>query len=317
MIAVVIPFYQRERGLLERAIRSVAAQSLPQSTPIYVVDDGSPVPAEDEIGVLPTSVGHSVTIIKTANRGAAAARNTALAAIGEEASAIAFLDSDDAWSSDHLLNASEALSAGADFYFADWRREEDADTRFAQCGYDPDGPDLGNLPIKWCTRQSLFRFAALRSPIGTSTVVIRRESIGNTRFPADFRAAGEDSIFWLRMLIKPIRIACGWSLEASYGRGVSIFNHRSWGDVRSLNTILDQMRFQRHMLEEFSLDCELVAATEAQCSSLDVAFCSAMLACVRRYHTSALAPALDYFRVRPQALLRMPLAFAHAVSRKL
>ena len=44
-IAVIIPYFQREAGILRRALASVFAQTNAPSWEIIVVDDGSPVPA--------------------------------------------------------------------------------------------------------------------------------------------------------------------------------------------------------------------------------------------------------------------------------
>ena len=50
-IAVIIPFFQREAGILGRALKSIADQNYPNSALyVIVVDDGSPVSAESEIG---------------------------------------------------------------------------------------------------------------------------------------------------------------------------------------------------------------------------------------------------------------------------
>ena len=46
MIGIVIPYYQKLPGLLNRALRSVAAQEGQHQLRVYVVDDGSPIPAE-------------------------------------------------------------------------------------------------------------------------------------------------------------------------------------------------------------------------------------------------------------------------------
>jgi hypothetical protein len=47
-IGVVIPYFQREAGLLHRALSSVAAQDH-RPVQVVVVDDGSPHPAPGEI----------------------------------------------------------------------------------------------------------------------------------------------------------------------------------------------------------------------------------------------------------------------------
>ena len=53
MIGVVIPYFQRKPGLLNRALHSVAAQDGDHRLRVYVVDDGSPIPAEAELTAVP------------------------------------------------------------------------------------------------------------------------------------------------------------------------------------------------------------------------------------------------------------------------
>ena len=78
-IAVVIPFFQNEPGVLLRALSSVAAQDYPKDfLYVIVVDDGSPYSAELEIQMNPAPQGLNLTIIRQHNSGPGAARNTAL-----------------------------------------------------------------------------------------------------------------------------------------------------------------------------------------------------------------------------------------------
>jgi succinoglycan biosynthesis protein ExoW len=51
MICVVIPYFQRQSGVLRKALLSVAAQQgCTHQVQVLVVDDASPVPAEGELG---------------------------------------------------------------------------------------------------------------------------------------------------------------------------------------------------------------------------------------------------------------------------
>ncbi|HEY4076665.1 MAG TPA: glycosyltransferase family 2 protein [Rhizomicrobium sp.] len=319
MIAVIIPFYQRQAGLLRRALLSVYAQAGPQDWHIHVVDDGSPIPAKQELRNLPRALIQRIDIHQTINIGPGAARNLALDALPGHATAVAFLDSDDDWRQQHLANIRVALAAGADFYFADHRRQDDSETRFTQCGYRLDGPWLtdSHSHISWCDRESLFRAVILRSPIGTSTVAVRRSALGATRFRSDFRNAGEDSIFWLELLRGNIRAASCVDCEVSYGCGVSIFNHRSWGDARAIRTALDQMRTHRYVRANFPLDATTINDSEAQFRDLDLTFCTALIACGRRLQWAAAHPVAAYVSDRPQALLQMPRATIQAMRHKL
>lgn len=315
MIAVIIPFYQDQPGLLHRALSSIAAQRSEPPLQILVADDGSPTPPEPELTGLPSWLCDRIAILRQSNRGPAAARNLALDAVSPEVELVAFLDSDDAWREDHLANLRMAIEVGADFYFADHRREDDPESRFVQCGFGADGPPISSAcDIMWCGAGSLMREIIRRSPVGTSTVGIRRDRIGARRFPVDFRAAGEDSIFWLDILKTGPGVACGLGCEAAYGRGVSIFNHRSWGDARAVRTTLDEMRAQQFLRMHFCADAAVRTMIDARCRSLDGLLWRALMACARRGRRDGLAPSARYLCNRPQALLRLPAALLQAMG---
>lgn len=115
-IAAVIPTYQRA-ATIRRAVDSALAQQ--PSPQVIVVDDGS---TDDTPAVLAT-YGDRIEVIRTANRGVSAARNTG--ADASDADWIAFLDSDDYWTPDHLARITAAIEATdgvADLYFDDTRR---------------------------------------------------------------------------------------------------------------------------------------------------------------------------------------------------
>ena len=93
-VTVIIPVFNRAH-IVERAIASALAQEVPPdnwSIEVVVIDDGS----SDDLGATLRRLGKHVTCIRhDRNKGAAAARNTGLAAAQGEF--VAFLDSDDAW----------------------------------------------------------------------------------------------------------------------------------------------------------------------------------------------------------------------------
>ena len=319
MIGVVIPFYQRKPGLLNRALRSIQAQEGGHRVRVYVVDDSSPIPAETELGGLDEDFRRDIIVLRQSNGGPGVARNHALDAMAADIEIVTFLDSDDVWSKQHLVNVRAAALAGADFYFTDHQREEDEETRFTQCGYRPEGAAITGAagPVFWCDTPNLFRAVVLRSPVGTSTVAIRRDKIGATRFPTWLRSAGEDSIFWLEMLNRGVKAACGTACEAAYGSGVSIFNHRSSGNPAALRTTFDEMQLQIHMRRHFPLDREMIAESRAQCGRLDRAFCANLIGCVRRLQWPPAHLVFTYFRHRPGALLQVPPVTARAVWQKI
>lgn len=113
-IGVVIPAYNRDQTL-GRAIESVLAQTVPSGR-VVVVDDGS----TDATAEVAGSFGSEVTVLVTENGGAARARNRGVDAM--TLPWVAFLDSDDYWSPDHLERIGAAIagtSERADCYFDD------------------------------------------------------------------------------------------------------------------------------------------------------------------------------------------------------
>ncbi|MCO0638236.1 glycosyltransferase, partial [Lutimaribacter sp. EGI FJ00014] len=79
-IAVVIPYFQRESGILRRSVESVFAQELPDGTDvkIVIVDDESPLPAKKELSDLTPPAPYSIVVLNRGNGGPGAARNTGL-----------------------------------------------------------------------------------------------------------------------------------------------------------------------------------------------------------------------------------------------
>lgn len=88
-VSIVLPTYNRCR-LVCRAIDSILDQSY-RAYELIVVDDGS----TDATGDRLARYGDRITVIKQANRGVSAARNTGIQSASGEF--IALLDSDDVW----------------------------------------------------------------------------------------------------------------------------------------------------------------------------------------------------------------------------
>jgi glycosyltransferase involved in cell wall biosynthesis len=118
LVSVVIPVYNRAH-LIGRAIGSVLAQTYPNFE-IVVVDDAS---TDDLAGAL-SRIAHPRIrrVVRPSNRGAAAARNTGVAAaVGEY---VAFLDSDDLWYPQKLAVQVAAM------------RDQPRDVAGTVCAYD-------------------------------------------------------------------------------------------------------------------------------------------------------------------------------------
>jgi glycosyltransferase involved in cell wall biosynthesis len=89
MVSIVVPTYNRSRQVC-RAIDSVLAQSY-RNYELIIVDDGS----SDTTAIRLSEYQDRIQVIRQANRGVSAARNTGIRAAAGEF--IALLDSDDQW----------------------------------------------------------------------------------------------------------------------------------------------------------------------------------------------------------------------------
>jgi hypothetical protein len=112
-VCVIIPAHNRADEI-RRCLASVWAQHPHRPREVIVVDDNS----TDETAAVAEALGAHV-IRHSENRGASAARNTAIAAA--ECEWLAFLDSDDEWLPHHLahlweIKGEHALAGGAAFY---------------------------------------------------------------------------------------------------------------------------------------------------------------------------------------------------------
>ena len=95
-VSVIIPAYRASRDIAD-ALASVFSQTFTDFE-VVVVDDGSPDAAELEVAVAPFR--DRIRFIVQPNRGAGAARNTAIRA--STGRLLAFLDADDRWTADFL-----------------------------------------------------------------------------------------------------------------------------------------------------------------------------------------------------------------------
>lgn len=234
-IAVVIPFYQRESGILMRAVKSVFAQRLPPDIrmTVVIVDDASPVEAAAELAGFEAPAPHDLRIVRQDNAGPGGARNTALDLIDPgETPHVAFLDSDDEWEPDHLATALDALADGHDFYFCDHVRDE-GESCFSESPMMRDWsegirehapqpvagkPGFSSLPARAAFDAFLEEYLSQ-----TSTVVYRFDRHPHTRFDTSLRNAGEDHMFWLTLLDSSESAVFSSQTNVRCGRGVNIF----------------------------------------------------------------------------------------------
>jgi succinoglycan biosynthesis protein ExoW len=253
-IAVVVPYFQREAGLLRRALASVAAQEH-KAAQVVVVDDGSPRPASEEIGADLRAALPGLTMIRQSNLGIAAARNAALDALGDSVSAIALLDSDDRWESTHLRHAAAALTLGADFFFSNSRVEGESTDYFHQhprrdrlCGPAPIQGSGGI--VRWGDAISALFGAGCA--FTTSSVVFRRAVAPGLRFSQRFRRAGEDQLAFWDVLVRASAIMFHGDPTVIMGRGgMGTWRNSNLGSVAHLVRLSDEITLRRSVLRGY------------------------------------------------------------------
>jgi succinoglycan biosynthesis protein ExoW len=223
---VVIPFYQKEPGILRRALASIFNQTY-QDFDIVVVDDESPLPADIELQPLDDVQKSRITVIKQANGGPGGARNTGLDNVPTSTRFVAFLDSDDLWLPDHLKNAHESLTRfGGDCYWASMQASEEfyyhfgmaelekteGGTRLSEQPLVIEIPDLASVMLKnW-------------SFLHLSCMVIGRSIFEKIRFEPSLRLAAEDVLFFCDCILAAERPLLCDEAGAKRGMGLNIFH---------------------------------------------------------------------------------------------
>jgi succinoglycan biosynthesis protein ExoW len=258
-VAVIIPFFQREPGILKRAVCSALNQKTGALVKIIVVDDGSPVTALSDLDEFSSCMPDKICVIQQKNAGVGCARNTGLDRVEPDTDYVAFLDSDDVWTDSHIEHALWAFQHGYDFYFADHYQLDQATTAFKRAGriLVENHPRIHpSEPIHEYSGD-MFDQIITGNIIGTSTVAYNFSKFSNLRFLPDFHNAGEDYDFWIRLTSLTQRIAFSSVPECRYGSGVNLFSNSGWGTDKYLHVAHDLLKYKKHILKNFKL-------TEAQ-----------------------------------------------------
>jgi succinoglycan biosynthesis protein ExoW len=250
-IAVIIPYFQRQPGLLANAVGSIAAQRLGDgvAVDIIIIDDGSPSPAAAE--AFPAMPGWCrLRVIVQSNGGISAARNAGLVSVGAGTDYVAFLDSDDVWAPDHLATAIKALDAGADMYF-DNSYFDEGEPYFDKLDFirQTHGTiDAGNPSTHYIDGKAFLSFALLETVSHTSQTVFRFAKFTNLRFDTNLKTSGEDRLYFAQMAQTADRVAYHTGIMGARGRGVSVFRSRLGWDVPALERAIDEIRFRSYLI---------------------------------------------------------------------
>ncbi|NML76597.1 glycosyltransferase family 2 protein [Rhizobium sp. S-51] len=225
-LTVIIPYYQKEPGILRRALTAVFAQTF-QDFDVLVIDDQSPFPAREELLALPPEEASRITVIRQPNAGPGGARNAGLDAVKPETEYVAFLDSDDVWSADHLENAYRGMTRfKADCYWASITGGDDFHYHFGiselaeteEVRQLQDEPLMVELPEMTSVMLKNWSFLHL------SCMVIGRNLFRSIRFEAELRLAAEDVLFFCDCVLAADRVILCDTPGAVRGEGVNIFH---------------------------------------------------------------------------------------------
>ena len=225
-LTVIIPFYQKEPGILRRALTSVFAQSF-RDFDVIVVDDESPYPADGDLIAFSEAEQARVRVVRQENAGPGGARNAGLDHVSAQTELVAFLDSDDTWTPGHLAAAEAAMTRfGADCYFASITGGDEFYYHFGIADLAAseavvrlsDDPPLVEIP--GLTQVMLKNWSFLH----LSAMVIGRPLFERVRFDAALRLAAEDVLFFCDCVLAAKRVVLSAAAGAVRGEGLNIFH---------------------------------------------------------------------------------------------
>ncbi|MAM88634.1 MAG: hypothetical protein CME36_15125 [unclassified Hahellaceae] len=262
-IGVVIPHFQNDGALLRRSLESIFNQTVNAHIDIVIVDDESPVSTKSITRDLSPPDGISIAVIEQKNSGPGIARNTGLATLNSRTDYVAFLDSDDYWSPEHLETAMLAFNLGAQFYFCSRIVEGEDEDLFKKLKfiekYSLDA--IEGYPHLYRMKDTYFR-SVIEGYVTTSTIIYDYQMFGDLRFPTEFYRFGEDQFLWLTIGERSEEIILSDKIGLTYGKGVSIFSDQEFGTYKDFYRIHDEIRYRKKALASFDFGTELEAAVE-------------------------------------------------------
>ncbi|QLA16548.1 glycosyltransferase family 2 protein [Desulfolutivibrio sulfoxidireducens] len=182
-VTAIIPTYNRA-GMVGEAVDSVLSQTFGDFE-LFVVDDGS---TDDTAGVLARFEDPRLAVVRTRNRGVAAARNLGVGMA--RGRFVAFLDSDDTWLPEKLARQTaymERTGLAASQTQETWiRRGRRVNPRRAHLKRDGD----------------FFQSALALCLVSPSSAMIRGEFFDRVGGFDEGLPACEDYDLWLRMLLR-------------------------------------------------------------------------------------------------------------------
>jgi len=244
MFAIIIPFYQVTPSILMRALESVFSQTI-SDWEVIVIDDESPIRAEDEIALLPVAYRNRIHIKRIKNGGPGHARNVGLdmAAGMAHIDKVAFLDSDDRWDPSHLERAALALAQG-DIYFCDYVWPNATTTRFRQLQLDVRAFSVGIGDGLIRRFDGDFAELILKEwPVCLSATCIRKDISLNVRFDNRFKFSSEDQHYFLTLATRNITVFYDCQAGLHLDHGLHFYSDRKRGDLKYTRSCISNLLF--------------------------------------------------------------------------
>jgi len=199
-VSVIMPAYMTAH-LIAGALDSVLQQTY-RDYEIVVVNDGSPDTAELERVLAPYQ--GKIVYIKQQNKRAAGARNSGIRQ--SQGEFLAFLDSDDTWSPDHLALQMKLF-------------EQDPALDLVYCNGLLETPAGSREFMDICPSRGPATFEALvieRCQISVSTVVARKRALEKAGFFDESLARCDDYDMWLRAAFWGAKIGYSDNVQARF-----------------------------------------------------------------------------------------------------
>lgn len=280
IVSVVIPAYNAA-ATIDETLRSVRAQTH-RALEIIVVDDGSS-DATAAIADSHAAADPRVRVIRQANAGVAAARNTGWQAAA--ADLVAFVDADDLWSPDKIARQLDALAHGGErvgLVYC-WYAMIDADGRVM---FDRERPLFeGDVLDRLCRGNFVGN--------GSAALVRRQALIDSGGFSPQLRAAGaqgcEDILFYCQV--------------ARHHHFAVVPDHLVGYRVLPDNMSSDMARMLRSWMEVV----RIIGEAEPRCRA-------ALAAGLRNYHHWLLRRAIHKRDVRALVRVTQTLARHHPID---
>ena len=203
MFDIIVPIYRIKPAWLEQCLASIQRQTV-SDWQCYVVD-GTPKewPQYDELmSVVDSFVSDTrITYVRQTGRGVSQARNQGIA-LGSYPY-IAFLDGDDYWYDEHLIEFVRAVEDEKDEGVVYWTAADCIlELVFPKSGERHSAHRIANHIVNYDSFHPGEQLNAIRlSPLMTSQVVIPRADFESLDFGFDTELClGEDQDLWLRLL---------------------------------------------------------------------------------------------------------------------